>query len=436
MQTIDSLLLARWLLPIAPVNTVLEHHALAIDAGCIVDCLPIDEALVRYDARSVRRLDRHALMPGLVNLHAHMAMSLLRGFADDLPLMDWLQNHIWPTEGAHVSPTFCEDGVRLAAAEMIRGGITCANDMYFFPDVSARVMREIGMRGKVGLLVFDFPTPWAEPDQYIPKGIATQSDLAGDPLVGGLWAPHAPYTVSDHRLRLVRQQADALDIGIHMHVHETAGEVEGAVNEQGQRPWRRLKDLGLLGEDFIAVHMTQLTPWEIEEAAHFGVHIAHCPESNLKLASGFCPVDALLEAGVNVGIGTDGSASNNDLDMFGELRTASLLAKAVAGKATALPAAKALEMATLGGARALGLGDMIGSLERGKAADVIAVDLSDLNTQPVHNVISQLAYAVNARQVSDVWVAGRALLTEGRLTTIVHDEVRDRVNYWQKKLKS
>ncbi|HWU69574.1 MAG TPA: TRZ/ATZ family hydrolase [Stenotrophobium sp.] len=437
MQTIDLLVLPRWLVPMEPAATVLEHHALAVDGGRILAVLPTGEALSRYQARETLTLSSHALMPGLVNSHTHSAMTLLRGLADDLPLMDWLQNHIWPAEGAHVSERYCEDGVRLAAAEMIRSGTTCFNDMYFFPDVTAAVATEAGLRATVGLIAFDFPTLWARtPDEYIHKGVELHDALRGNPLVRTIFAPHAPYTVSDAPLLKIRQLANELGIGIHMHLHETAGEVADAVKSGGKRPWQRLKELELLGPDFIAVHMTQMTAQEIAEAAQFGVSVVHCPESNLKLASGFCPAQKLLDAGVNLALGTDGAASNNDLDMLGEIRSAALLAKGVAGDARALPAAQALHAATLAGARTLGLDRETGSLAAGKSADFIAVNLDSPGTQPVYSVLSQLVYAANRDQVSDVFVAGRALMRERRLLTLDEPAILARALEWQQKISS
>ena len=433
---IDLLVLPRWLVPVEPAGTVLEHHALAVDGGRIVAVLPAAEARTQFQARETLELPQHAIMPGLVNTHAHSAMTLLRGIADDLPLMDWLQNHIWPAEGAHMSRAFCEDGLRLAMAEMIRGGTTCVNDMYFFPDATVAAATTAGMRATVGLIVLDFPTAWAQnADEYLNKGLEVHDGLKGNPLVRSVFAPHAPYTVSDAPLKSIRKYATELGIGIHMHVHETAGEVEMAVQATGKRPWQRLKELDLLGPDFIAVHMTQLTDQEIAEAAQYGVSIAHCPESNLKLASGFCPVDKLLKAGVNVAIGTDGAASNNDLDLLQETRTAALLAKSVAGDARALSAPQALHMATLAGAKALGMDAEFGSLAAGKSADFIAVNLSAVNTQPVYNVLSHLAYAARGDQVSDVFVAGRALMRNRQLLTVDEAQAIQRANEWQKKIK-
>ncbi len=436
MQTVDLLVAPRWLVPIDPPGAVLEDHALIVDQGRILDLLPAPAAAQRYQPRTRLALPTHAVLPGLINTHTHAAMSLLRGIADDLPLMDWLQNHIWPAEAAHVNAAFCEDGARLAFAEMIRSGTTCVNDMYFFPDASARVAAAIGLRATVGLIALDFPTAWARSaDEYIHKGLELHDALKHEPLVRTIFAPHAPYTVSDAPLRKIRQYANELGIGIHMHVHETAGEVAAAVEASGKRPWQRLHELELLGPDFVAVHMTQLTDSEIAQAAEHGVHVVHCPESNLKLASGFAPVGKLLAAGVNVALGTDGAASNDDLDLLGEMRTAALLAKAVAGDARTLPAAQALQAATLGGARALGLESETGSLTRGKSADFIAVDLGAIPTQPLYNVLSQLVYAAARDQVTDVYVAGRALMQARALTTIDEPAVLARAAEWRAKIR-
>jgi len=435
MQDADLIVLPRWLVPIEPAGAVLEEHALVVRDGRIAAVLPAATAKQQWRAAETLALPSHAVMPGLVNIHTHAAMTLLRGLADDLPLMDWLQNHIWPAEGAHVSHQFCEDGVRLACAEFIRGGITCFNDMYMFPEATAAVAARAGLRAGVGLIVLDFPTAWAQPGEYIHKGLELHDQLKGEPLVRTVFAPHAPYTVSDGPLQEVRKYAAELGIPIHMHVHETAGEVEMAVQATGKRPWQRLKDLGLVGPDLIAVHMTQLTDAEIADCAQHGVSVAHCPESNLKLASGFCPVDRLLKAGVNVALGTDGAASNNDLDLLGEMRTAALLAKGVANDARALPAAAALRMATLAGAKALGLDGEIGSLKAGKAADFIALDLGEAGTQPVYNAISQLVYAGARHQVTDVFVAGRALMRGRKLLTVDEPAAIAVAQHWRAKIR-
>jgi 5-methylthioadenosine/S-adenosylhomocysteine deaminase len=435
MQDADLIVLPRWLVPVEPAGVVLEDHALVVRGGRIADVLPAARARQSWQARETLALPRHALAPGLVNLHTHAAMTLLRGLADDLPLMEWLQGHIWPAEGQHVSRAFCDDGVRLACAEFIRGGITCFNDMYMFPEATAAIASAAGLRSAVGLIVLDFPTAWAQPGEYVHKGLELHDRLKGEPLVRTVFAPHAPYTVSDAPLREVRKYAAELGIPIHMHVHETADEVDQAVKATGKRPWQRLKDLGLVGPDLIAVHMTQLTDAEIADCAQHGVTVAHCPESNLKLASGFCPVDKLLKAGVNVALGTDGAASNNDLDLLGEMRTAALLAKGVAGDARALPAPAALHMATLAGARALGLDQEIGSLKAGKAADFIALDLSEASAQPLYNVISQIVYASARHNVTDVFVAGRALMRAGELLTVDEPAAIAAAQAWRAKIR-
>lgn len=409
---------------------------MAIDGDRILDILPRTEALARYAPRETLELPRHAVMPGLINAHTHAAMSLLRGLADDLPLMDWLQQHIWPAEGAHVSPAFCADGVDLAMAEMIKSGTTCFNDMYFFPDVTAARVEKAGMAAVVGLIVLDFPTAWAkDADEYIHKGREVHDALKDHPRIKTVFAPHAPYTVSDAPLRKLRIFANELGIGVHMHLHETAGEVAMAVEQSGKRPWQRLRELDMFGPDFLAVHMTQLTPEEIREAGEHRISVVHCPESNLKLASGFCPVAALLKAGVNVALGTDGAASNNDLDLLGELRTAALLAKAVANDASAFAAPQALHAATLGGAKALGLDSEIGSLAPGKRADFIALDLSGVSTQPLYNVLSQIVYAASREQVTHSYVAGRCLMRERVLTTLDEDAILARAQSWQQRIR-
>ena len=417
MEAVDTLLHAAWIIPVEPEGAVWPAHSLAIRDGHIVAVLPQAEARLRFTAATEIHLPRQALIPGLVNAHTHGAMNLLRGLADDLPLMSWLGEHIWPAEQRWVDAEFVTVGSRLAIAEMIKGGTTCFNDMYFFPEQTAKVAADCGVRACIGMIVLDFPTRYAaDADDYLAKGLALHDAWRDHPLVHTAFAPHAPYTVSDAPLRRIKMLSDELDVPIHMHVHETAGEVADAVGRDGRRPLQRLDELGLLGPNFLAVHMTQLLDAEIDLLARTGTHVLHCPESNLKLASGFCPVAKLLAAGVNVALGTDGAASNNDLDLLAEMRTAALLAKGISGDAAAVPAFQALQMATLGGARALGLADEIGSLLPGKWADVVAVDLGGLDRQPLYHPLSQLVYTAHRDHVTDVWVAGRPLLRAGVLT--------------------
>lgn len=433
---IDTLIAARWVIPVQPANTILEHHAIAIDDGRIVGVMPADKALEYYTAAETHELNSHVLIPGLVNTHTHGAMTLFRGMADDMPLMTWLHDHIWPAEQLWVAPGFVEDGTRLAVAEMLRGGVTCFNDMYFFPDHAAETAAGIGMRINVGLIVIDFPTPWAQTaDEYIHKGLEVRDRFRHNPLISCAFAPHAPYTVSDKPLEQIGTYADELNLQIHMHVHETAFEVEQAIEQHGQRPLAKLEALHLLSERLIAVHMTQLNEDDIELAGRYGVHVVHCPESNLKLASGFCPVHALQQRGVNVALGTDGAASNNDLDMLGEARTAAQLGKAVANDPSAVSAWQTLQMATLNGAKALGLDTEIGSLETGKAADIVAVDLMQPATQPVYDPVSQLIYAASRQQVSDVWINGRQLLKDSELTTVDEERLITLADDWRMKIR-
>jgi 5-methylthioadenosine/S-adenosylhomocysteine deaminase len=435
MKTVDTLIHTRWIVPVEPDDAVYEHHSLAVNEGRIVDLLPTSEARAAYRGDVEHDLDQHLLIPGLVNAHTHAAMSLLRGLADDLPLNEWLNNHIWPAESRWVNEEFVHDGTQLAIAEMLRSGTTCFNDMYFYPDITARVAAHCGMRACVGLIVIDFPTVWAkDADEYISKGLAVHDRYRGDPLVRAVFAPHAPYTVSDQPLEHIRTLADEMDIGIHMHIHETADEVDRAIELTGKRPLQRLQELGLLTPGLLAVHMTRLSDTEIRQFADSGAHVVHCPESNLKLASGFCPVAALAGAGINVALGTDGAASNNDLDMLGEMRTAALLGKAVSGDASALPAHTVLRMATLNGASALGIGHETGSLTAGKWADITAVRMDSLEAQPVYDPVSHLVYACGREQVSDVWVAGQHLLKERRLTTLDSHEILHKVGLWRDRI--
>ena len=436
MEHVDALLHARWIIPVEPDDIVYEHHSLAIKDGRLFALSPSDEARRRYHADVVVDLAGHALIPGLINAHTHAAMSLFRGLADDLPLMEWLNDHIWPAEGAWINPEFVRDGTQLAMAEMLKGGVTCFNDMYFFPDETAQAVHEAGMRAMVGMILIDFPTAWAQDaEDYVDKGLKLHDHYRNHPLIATAFAPHAPYTVSDGPLERVRVLADELDVPIHMHVHETVAEIQQGMEQHGIRPLQRLEKLGLTSPRLLGVHMTQLDDAEIAAYARSGAHVVHCPESNLKLASGFCPVHKLLEAGVNVALGTDGAASNNDLDMFAEMRAAALLAKAVAGDASALPAHRALRMATLNAAAALGLAEETGSLTAGKSADITAVNLEAIETQPLYHPISQLVYAAGRHQVSDVWVAGRHLVKEGVLTTLDEQDILAKARTWQQKIR-
>ena len=431
-----TLIRARWVVPVAPAGAVLEDHAVVVREGAIEAVLPAAEALARHPGAPLTDLPAHALIPGLVNAHTHAAMSLMRGLADDLPLMRWLEDHIWPAEMKHVSPQFVKDGTLLACAEMLRGGVTCMNEMYFFPEAAVEATLECGMRAAIGMIVIEFPSAYAaDPDDYLAKGLAVRDRYREHPLASFCLAPHAPYTVSDASFRKIATLAGELDCPVHIHVHETREEIERSVAEHGVRPLERLHRLGLLGPNLISVHSVHLNPEEIALLGRHRASIAHCPSSNLKLASGFSPVAALAAAGANIAIGTDGAASNNRLDMFQELRTAALLAKAVANDAAALPAHAALRAATLGGAVALGLDARIGSIEAGKAADLTAVRLDALELSPLFDPVSQLVYAAGREHVSHVWVAGRPAVIEGNLQHSTFSGLDSRWKLWQNSLR-
>lgn len=430
-DTADLCIDAEWIIPVVPAGQVLEGHSLLIKQGRIAALLPREQA----DTWSVSerlRLPGQALIPGLINLHTHAAMTLLRGYADDLPLMQWLNDHIWPAEQRHGSTEFVRDGTLLACLEMLQGGITCFNDMYFFAEGAVDAAMQAGMRIAAGLIVVDFPTGYAaDLDGYLQKGLALRDAHIQHLLASFCMAPHAPYTVGDRTLDKVMTYAEQLDLPIHMHIHETLDELRGSVERYGVRPLARLKALGLLSPSLIAVHGVHLEPTEIDWLAEHGCHVAHCPASNLKLASGFAPVATLLQAGINVGLGTDGAASNNRLDLFNEMRLAALLAKGVAQDPAVLPAARALEMATLSGARALGLEREIGSLEVGKAADVVAVDLSSPGSLPCFDPLSDLVYSAGRDQVSHVWVAGQARVVQGACRSVDATEIRRMAGRWR-----
>ena len=433
---IDTIIEARWIIPAEPYGLVLENHAIAIDKGVIQAVLPASEISRQFSPVEHIVLPQHVLIPGLINLHTHAAMALLRGLADGLPLMEWLNDHIWPAEIKHVNEDFVLDGTNLACIEMLRGGTTCFNDMYFFPKESAKAMLASGMRGAIGMLTIDFPTAYAnDPEDYLAKGLAMRDEYRHHPLLSFCFAPHAPYTVSDKTLTSILTYAEQLDLPVHMRLHETEAEIKHSLENFGMRPIARLQRLGLLSPGLIGVNMIHLTEEEIELTGNQGCNVAHCPSSNLKLANGYSPVSALLRQGVNVGLGTDGAASNNRLDMFEEMRLTALLAKGQSNRADELPAYQALQMATLNGAKALGLGDRIGSLVKGKMADITAVDFSAPELSPCYDPVSHLVYSAGREHVSHVWVDGKILVKEGRLTTLNEQEILAKALFWENRIK-
>ena len=431
----DLVIEARWIIPVEPTGDVLENHAVAISNGKIIALAPRDEMHSAYQAAEILRLDSHALIPGLVNLHSHAAMTLMRGLADDTQLMDWLTKHIWPAEARHMSPQFVHDGSLLACAEMLRGGITCFNDMYFYPEMTARAALAAGMRAALGIVVIEFPTAYASDAQdYLRKGLQVRDDCKHEPLLTFCMAPHAPYTVGDKTFEQVLMLSEQLQIPINTHLHETQDEVRESLAQFGMRPIARLEKLGLLGPGFIAVHAVHLEAAEIELLGRLGCSVAHCPSSNLKLASGIAPVARMQSSGINVGLGTDGAASNNRLDIFTEMRTAALLAKATSENAQTLPAHAALRMATLNAAQALGMEQTIGSIEVGKSADLCAVNFDSIELSPCYDPVSHLVYAAGREHVSDVWVAGRRLVHSGQLPHLDNLELTRMAREWHSRI--
>lgn len=431
-MTDPHLIHAGWVVPVVPAEAVHADAAVVVMGGRIDAILPSEVARARYPGAYETHLPGHALIPGLVNTHTHAAMTLMRGLADDLPLMTWLRDHIWPAEARHVSPAFVYDGTLAAIAESLRGGVTCLNDMYFFPEEACRAALETGIRFSAGMIVIEFPTRYAsDPQDYLAKGLEMRDALRHHRRLSFCLAPHAPYTVADETFRRVATLAEQLDVPIHLHVHETDHEVQESKERHGSRPLARLDALGVLGPRLIGVHAVHLDTTEIDSLARYGASVAHCPSSNLKLASGIARISDLVEAGVNVALGTDGAASNNRLDLFEEMRLAALLAKGVSGRADTMPARTALAMATLNGARALGLSDRIGSLEPGKDADLVAVNLSGLSLSPCFDPVSHLVYAASRSDVSHVWIEGELLVEHGQLTRFDGGALAQRLHQWQ-----
>ncbi|MBA3696972.1 MAG: TRZ/ATZ family hydrolase [Methylotenera sp.] len=436
LTNVDLMIEAHYIVPMSKTHRLLEDYTAIIDAGLIVELLPIAEARQKYTATLLVCLNEHALIPGLINLHSHAAMSLMRGIADDLPLMTWLEKHIWPTEQAVVSERYVKDASLLACAEMMSGGGTCFNDMYFYPQESAFAAKQAGMRANLGLVVLEFPTVYAsDADDYLQKGFEAHDSWRGNPLITSSLAPHAPYTVSNQTFEKVITYAEQLSLGIHTHLHETRAEISQSETKYGLRPLQRLASFGLLGPNLVAAHCVHLQNQEMDMLAEYGCHIAHCPSSNLKLGSGIAPITALLAKNINVGLGTDGVASNNRMDMFTEMRLAALLAKGASEDATALPAYQALQMATINAAKAIGLEDKVGSIEVGKFADLAAVRLDDLMIAPCYDPISHLVYACGREHVTHTWVAGELRYCNGIYAGIEPRELKEIIDVWQPKLR-
>lgn len=435
MESVDTLVTARWVIPVEPDERVLDDYSVAIRSGRVVAVLPAAEARSRFDAAEILERPHHVLMPGLVNAHTHAAMVLLRGRAENLLLGPWLRSAVWPLEKRWVEPEYVRDGTEVAIAEMLRGGVTCFSDDHLWPEVVAQASAELHMRASVGLVVTEAATSWATTaDEYIDRGMHLRDEYKGDPLISTHFAPHAPYSVTDATLTRVRRLADELDLPVSMHLHESAWEVEESVRKTGRRPLARLAELGLASPQLVAVHMTQLDDRDLDILAEAGASVVHCPESNLKLGNGVAPLPRLLGRGVRVALGTDGAASNNDLDLLGEARTAGLLASGVSATPGTVVATDLLRMATLDGARVLGLGDTTGSIVPGKWADLCCIDLKEPRSWPVSDVPAALVYSASSRQVTDTWVAGRRVLADGALVYLDETAALERAEAWRDRL--
>ncbi len=434
MQECDFIVSAPYVLPVAPHNQVLENHAVAVRNGQIAEVGPrgaIDAAF-----NPARRLDlaHHILMPGLVNAHGHAAMTLLRGAGEDQSLQAWLQETIWPLEGRLMNPDFVNLGTELAMAEMLSSGTTTCSDMYFFPEVVARQAVQAGMRVQVAVPVIEMPNAWSQSvSEGLHKALALHDHYRHQELVKIAFGPHSAYTLAEEDLQKVAMYANELDAGIQIHLHENAAEVSEAVQQQGCSWVMHLNEIGLLGPQLQAVHMTTLTAEEIDVVAASGARVVHCPSSNLKLASGYCPVNQLRQAGLCVGLGTDGAASNNRLDMFKEMHLAALLEKHATADPTCAAAPDMLRMATLDSARALGMDHLIGSLEAGKAADMISVDIHHAGMLPLYDPFAALVHGNCGEAVDHVFVNGETLLSNGQLTRIDSPALTEAVTIWQQQ---
>lgn len=437
MEKVDQLIHAKWIITCEDNNRVLENHAMAVKDGKILSILPAKEAALKYQADAQQHYSTHAVLPGFINSHTHIPMNVFRGIADDMELMDWLTDHIWPAETKWVSEELVYDASLMAMGEMIRCGTICFNDMYFFLGATAKAAEISGMRANIGMTVIDVPTAWAKTtDEYFAKAIDFYQQYKNNARITPTLAPHSTYTVSIENLIKVKQLADDFKLKINIHLQEAPSEVQRSMELHNKRPLQRLHEIGMVAPNLIAIHMTQLDDRDFEILQQTKPSIIHCPESNMKLASGACQVEKLTRLGINVAIGTDGAASNNDLDMISEMRSANFLGKLTANDPKALPAEQTLKMATINGARALGIDHITGSLIAGKSADFIAIDLEQIETQPLYHPISAVVYAASRHQVTDVWVAGKQLLKNRQLVTLDEKELLNKAKTWRNKIKN
>lgn len=423
---VDMIVYGDYVLTMQAEKPLIEAGAVAVSGGKIIAVGPAEDINLRYSASNILNGENKVLMPGLVNGHTHTAMVLFRGMADDLPLMTWLQDYIFPAEGRYVDAALVEAGTKLACWEMIRGGVTSFVDMYFYPDVIADVAVACGLRATVAAPMIDFPSPgfkgW---DDSFEAGVAFATRWKGKHArITPALAPHAPYTVSEAHLNAAFSAAKALDVPVSIHVAEDQSEVDYITKKYGKSSIDLLAGLGMLEQQTIAAHVVWPTDDDITRLAGSRAGAIHNPTSNMKTGAGFSPVAKMLKAGVSVGLGTDGAASNNDLDLWQEMRMAALIHKGKSGDPTQISAFDAINMATRMGARASGLGEKVGMLEAGMQADMIQVSLDSPRFDPVYNVVSHLVYVAKSTDVVTSIVEGRVLMEDGMVKTVDIETVR------------
>lgn len=431
----DCIVRAEYVLPMDAHLSVMTDGAVAVSDGKIACLGSYEEIAARYESSSIMGGSGRVILPGLINTHTHAAMVYFRGLADDLPLKEWLENHIWPAESQWLSPEFVSDAVELACLEMVKAGITTYNDMYFFGDAAGSATKKVGMRAVLGAGIVDFPTVAAKTmDEYLGKAGDFIQRWKGDPLITPCIAPHSLYACGKETLKSAREVADHHDVPVHIHLSETQWEVQEIMARYGKKPVRYLKDIGFLEGRVLAAHCVWIEEDEIQLLARYGVGVSHCVESNLKLASGIAPVIRMLDAGLKVTFGTDSAASNNDLNILSEMSTAAKLHKVVSADPTALDSRKALLMATRWGAEVLGLGGITGSIEEGKAADLVVLDLRKPHLTPMYDIYSHIAYSVRASDVESVMVGGKVIVNEGQFCGGDESGIMAKATQWAEKI--
>lgn len=431
----DCIVRAEYVLPIDSDFTVISDGAVVINEGKIAAVGTYDEIGRGYESGTILGGKGRVVIPGLINTHTHAAMVYFRGLEDDLPLKDWLEKHIWPAESKWLSPEFVSDAVELACLEMLKAGITTYNDMYFFGDAASDASKKIGMRAVIGAGVLDFPSSAARTvDEYFDRAESFINRWKGDDLITPCIAPHSPYTCGLETLKRVRKLANTYDIPVHTHLSETEWEFNETKTRYGKTPVRYLDSIDFFGGTVLAAHCIWLEDDDIRILARRGVGVSHCVESNLKLASGIAPVMKMLDAGIKVTFGTDGAASNNDLNILSEMSTAAKLHKAVTGDPTVLDSRKALLMATSWGADVLGLGKITGSIEKGRVADLVIIDIEKPHLTPMYDIYSHIVYALRASDVETVIVGGKVAVSQGKLHGGYETEIMAKARTWSDRI--